>query len=761
MRAEKILAFLVTSAVLAFSLKADDDPQVTGGGTGGPTAKLRPGTSPKYILVDLRAVVGGTGSWSSANGVNNAGVVVGSVDGNQAFRFPPQTSGGSVWLGTGTNARDINNPGVIVGSWLDDETPKAVYWQNGTKHVLPGDVGGEAERINDGGKVLAGTIYWPSLTSAFQKFSSVEAEGENYYIPYPYWADEGGYWVNGGYHEVYRGISRPINAWAGGINNTGKMAGCYGMLTGIIYEPFSYVGENHGMETMQVPAEAGPPLKGGAAVYTATDTYEVKGDNLGCFYSINEAGLSVGGRNVEGEELTPIVSTGSGIRLIGPGIALVVNNAESPQVAGSTYTTGILWQKNPETGDYVRYDLNQLISPDPTRRIRWINDMNDQGMMVGMARTVRTSQGQPIPEEDQVDQAVALVPVDLDVVHPATGEESESRESSEGGYVAIRRDANTPVTKLRLHKFAMAGAQFKLSWTSDKILIWKDAAGTEAVASDDTTFSADVDRDVFLEGVAKSDTIKDVEVELKVIVGSTEYPPVKIKLTVVQAEFPITVRAFIPYLWTQPDTSFTYTIAAEGDNRGLSLTEQAGFRIRQKITITPYQDLHSGTDIASEQLVDVAPLSNHYDKNTAVPVSERGGVHGYSLIPGIPPENSGPPSVTTSKTKFDFKSRANPKSVKYDIAAGGEDGAMPWYIPSFAVPDIDWHFDVEVDCTNPVNPKITAIGERDGFPGYEILALTSDKTLKEVYYWIPPVNRQVGIGPLTTPEGVNATLDVP
>jgi hypothetical protein len=33
-----------------------------------------------------------------------------------------------------------------------------------------------------------------------------------------------------------------------------------------------------------------------------------------------------------------------------------------------------------------------------------------------------------------------LLPVDIDFVHPATGEMNESRETSEGGYIAIRKE---------------------------------------------------------------------------------------------------------------------------------------------------------------------------------------------------------------------------------------------------------------------------------------------------------------------------------
>ncbi len=359
----------------------------------------------------------------------------------------------------------------------------------------------------------------------------------------------------------------------------------------------------------------------------------------------------------------------------------------------------------------------------------------------------------------------SLLPVDIDFVHPATGEMNESRETSEGGYIAIRQDEETPVTKLKLHKLeGMASAELKLTFSSSKIKIWKDPGRTQAVTSDSTVFPADVDTELFLEGVEKSATAKDIEIGLKVKIGSTESPVVTAKATVVQSEFPIILRAFIPYKWTQPDVSpTTYTIAAEGDNRGLVLSDgpfsSVPFRVRQKIIITPYADLTTQTDIVDESIGDTAPLSRHYDKNVAVPVGERSGIHGYSLISGILPRDSGAPTLPVNK--FEFKTRTSSRNITYRLEASGEDGALPWYVPGFAAPNIDWKYDIKVDCTDPAKPKVNAKGERDGFPAYEILVITSDGTIKEIYYWRPPVNVQVGFGPLTTPASVDETLEVP
>ena len=366
------------------------------------------------------------------------------------------------------------------------------------------------------------------------------------------------------------------------------------------------------------------------------------------------------------------------------------------------------------------------------------------------------------PADEPMNKTARLLPVDIDFIHPATGEMDESRETSEGGYIAIRRDEQTPVTKLKLRKLdGIANAQFKLVFSSSKMKLWKDAGRTQAVESDSTTFPGNQDTDLFFEGVEKSSAAKDIEIGLKVKIGSTEETAAKARATVVQSEFPVILRAFIPYKWTQPDISpTTYTIAAEGDNRGLALTEQnVTFRVRQKINITPYADLSTATDIVNKRVADKALISRHYDKNMAVPIGERSGIHGYNLIDGIQPRDSGEPTLPV-KT-FEFKTRASSRNITYYLELSGEDGALPWYVPAFAAPNIDWKYDIKVDCTDPAKPKINVKGERDGFPAYEILVTTSDGTIKEIYYWRPTVNVQVGFGPLTTPTSIDETLEVP
>ncbi|RYD83400.1 MAG: hypothetical protein EOP84_07925, partial [Verrucomicrobiaceae bacterium] len=187
---------------------------------------------------------------------------------------------------------------------------------------------------------------------------------------------------------------------------------------------------------------------------------------------------------------------------------------------------------------------------------------------------------------------VSLLPVDIDVIYPATGELSETREQQQGGFVAVRRDSGTPVTKLKLRKLdSLQSAQFKLVWQSDKIKIWKDADRTQSVVSDQTTFSASQDTDLYLEGVKKSGAQKDVEVGLKVLVGTTASSPVPLKLTVVRAEFDVFVRTFIPYDWVRMPHPLHQFDVAKGDNRDYDPLLVGTFRTQQAAVMIPFKDL--------------------------------------------------------------------------------------------------------------------------------------------------------------------------
>ena len=111
------------------------------------------------------------------------------------------------------------------------------------------------------------------------------------------------------------------------------------------------------------------------------------------------------------------------------------------------------------------------------------------------------------------DGTFRLLKVDLDIIHPASGELSEAKEDADtgSGIVAIKRDDETPVTELKIHAVESlpAGAKVSLLFTNGsgenmRYRIWKDAAMTQPVVNFTTEFDATIDTTLYFEGLKKS-----------------------------------------------------------------------------------------------------------------------------------------------------------------------------------------------------------------------------------------------------------------
>jgi hypothetical protein len=348
-----------------------------------------------------------------------------------------------------------------------------------------------------------------------------------------------------------------------------------------------------------------------------------------------------------------------------------------------------------------------------------------------------------------------LLPVDIDFIHPATGEMNESRETSEGGYIAIRKDEETPVTKLRLHKLdGMASAEFKLTFSSGKIKIWKDAERTQAVTSNSTVFPANVDTELFLEGVEKSTAAKDIEIGLKVKIGSAESSALTTKATVVQAEYDFTIQAFIPYQWVDIPLIWLLNAfpggapmdeVAVGDNRGYDPTLNRTFRARESFVVTPHEDL-SPQRIKANSWNNQSARSVHYDKSDSVPANEQNQAHGYNFVAGAQPTRSGD---GTAEGFVEQIMRVDSKKFLLRAKHTSFEGVLG---PLISVP-IAWDFIVTFDMTNAIEARVLLQGTRKGFPAYETYVRDSKDENRALYQWSPPADR--GVLSLTTIEPVD------
>jgi len=219
-----------------------------------------------------------------------------------------------------------------------------------------------------------------------------------------------------------------------------------------------------------------------------------------------------------------------------------------------------------------------------------------------------------------------------------------------------------------------------------------------------------------------------------------------VKCTVVQSEFQIQVKAFIPYAWTEGEDTPSVNAAmgdnvAEGDFRAFQNVysdrsinyDVASFRLMQKVTLTPYEDLHSSVDLTTERLAQPAILSEHYDKATSVHPSEQNLHYGFIALTGTP-DDSGEAELNlhtyTTPTRVDRESELS-------IRVKGEDGALPWWTFDFPH-DIEWNLDVKISArNNPLSPIIQVLGEHDRYPAYEVIVLKSDGQFSDVYRHSP------------------------
>jgi len=399
----------------------------------------------------------------------------------------------------------------------------------------------------------------------------------------------------------------------------------------------------------------------------------------------------------------------------------------------------------------------------------------------------RPLQTGPTDFDIQDSVRVRLLPVDIDVIYPVTGELSETREQQQGGFVAIRRDSGTPVTKLKLRKLeSLQSAQFKLEWQSDKIKIWKDADRTQLVVSDQTTFAASEDTDLYLEGVKKSETQKDVEVGLKVLVGPTTSSSVPLKLTVVRAEVDVFVRTFIPYDWVRIPHPLHQLDVAKGDNRDYDPLLAGTFRTQQAAVIIPFKDLSASnvkTVTAGAESLRIAvndtgetrhyfwptSLSNPPPLGILVPAHsgmQLAGSPGYLTaealadnVVGSQGGNflTGEGTATTENMHIDDGARSNTDTtVRFHGGA-----AEPIVIGSA---EINWDFNITINIADPVKPRYKITGEQDGFPAYEIYLKTDDPPsadkVTKAYQWKPPIERGVeSLFPVLDDEEINPALE--
>jgi len=369
-------------------------------------------------------------------------------------------------------------------------------------------------------------------------------------------------------------------------------------------------------------------------------------------------------------------------------------------------------------------------------------------------------------------RSIAVSP--LSVVHPVSGPMEIGKQNSVGGYVALRRDETTPATILKIHALPDGGGgEFRLTWASQRIRIWRERERITSVLSGVTTFPTNTTTEVFVEGVEPSMQMMDVSVSLSVGGGNQD-----VRLTVVRAEFDVTVRTFIPYDWVKiihplalvPFVTGYKDVVAKGDNRGFDPSPSASYRMRQFAVMTPFVDLHSGhiklvngveiaekncgetkhyfwkdSLTASAGLSDVTDHSGHQSASgqpgylsSAAYADEWVGPAGGNFLKARDTAGTGGMNITKHI-------RSNAQTMIRFVGSAGE----PLVSGSDTAGSIDYSILVEIDISNPVVPAFRISGDQDGFPGYEVYikALPNGQlpllSTTEAYQWVPPLSNNV------------------
>ena len=134
----------------------------------------------------------------------------------------------------------------------------------------------------------------------------------------------------------------------------------------------------------------------------------------------------------------------------------------------------------------------------------------------------------------------------------------------------------------------MISSKHRLKFDSGgRYRIYSDANRTQEIISEQTEFTAGTETTVYLQGLSVSDSLGGEEVTLQVGLSGNWYATDSVNFTVVQAEFEIVHRVFIPYNWVDiPHFRHTGEVA-EGDNRNFDPSLGGSYRVEQRILVNP------------------------------------------------------------------------------------------------------------------------------------------------------------------------------
>jgi hypothetical protein len=361
-----------------------------------------------------------------------------------------------------------------------------------------------------------------------------------------------------------------------------------------------------------------------------------------------------------------------------------------------------------------------------------------------------------------------LLPVDLDIEYASqTGlkELEESKEDTgDGGYISLKSQTTTgeditPTTCLVIRSTygLPADRKVRLKFNSGgRYNISKNRLGTDLVISELTEFPAGQETRLYLIGGTRSQARGGESITMQVNNNGTWIDGDSLNATVVQTQFQIDLRIFIPYNWV--DVPFL-PIVAGGDTRTYDPSLSGTYRISQKAILNLYKEWIPGV---SNRLIDTersAGITKHYrlsdvsNYNLGSHHSEDTAIKPSSINLGATPSKSGIADVSGIElTVVSGSTNDTQCYVRFEGSA-----AEP-ILPVAA--SINWQFDLAISKADPLSPTFYMRGAHDGFPAYEIYVNSKHPIFPctAVLQWSPPLtadvwdlskNLDVNVGPAT------------
>ncbi len=383
-----------------------------------------------------------------------------------------------------------------------------------------------------------------------------------------------------------------------------------------------------------------------------------------------------------------------------------------------------------------------------------------------------------------------LLPADLDIVHPATGELDEAEEDysgsgpRKGGLVALKRYESTPVTQLHHKEISgvPVGTKCRLKIESPtgagSINVYQDSQRTTQVVSEQTEFDAKTERTLYLEGVSVSKS-SSITVTQQVSLEGVWRDCDSVSLTVVHAEIPVVMRAFIPHAWTEgewpvpvgltyvpnPVTPFNppmvllpITSNCVGGNRQDfsvdSFNGEDEYKLRQEVIITPYRELHGDIDLVSKRRIGTTPLSKFYKKSEDVPVSDQNARFGESFVPGATANwEFGPDEPEANFEEIERVQNSIGNDVSKITPSLSGDAGHPEFVHDDLLPNIDFQFKIKaerVEDDGVAKIYFTTEAKHNLYPAYELTVADSDEVYSHIYQYAPSEEILPGPGSLNS-----------